>query len=144
MMKSLKVKALEWIQSQYDLYPMNNSTGDHAAYFMLDGFADDPEVYIRHTDAGLEFGYEAIQWNGPVPAPTPGIYKTQSLPWDAMQTLNKEEQQTIMLELLLKTINTRKRHYRKCQYCGDKVAKEHRFDRDTCHGCASEQFGVVY
>lgn len=58
--------------------------------------------------------------------------------------LSTEEQQEAILNLLMKTINSRKRQYRKCQYCGEKVAIEHRFDQNTCHGCASEHFGVVY
>jgi hypothetical protein len=143
-MKPLKVKALEWIQSLYSHYSMNNSTGNQTAYFKLEGFADEPEVYIRFTDEGLDFGYEAVQWEGPVPAKTPGIFNKQSISWDTMQALEKENQQAIMLDMLLKTISTRKRQYRKCQFCGNKVAKEHRFDRDTCHGCATEQFRVLY
>ncbi len=143
-LKSLKMKAFTWIESLSDQYSINSFTGNHAAYFKLDGFADEPEVYIRFTDAGLDFGYEAVQWNGPIPAPVPGIYTKHSLSWKEVQSLNREEQQDVMLELLLKTINTRKRQYRKCQFCGEKVAKEHRFDNDTCHGCASRQFGVVY
>lgn len=143
-MKSLKMKVFTWIKSLYDQDPINSFTDHHTAYFKLEGFADEPEVYIRFTDSGLDFGYEAVQWDGPIPAPAPGINTKHSLSWKAIQTLNKEEQQAIMLELMLKTINTRKRHYRKCRFCGDKVAREHRFDRDTCHGCASEQYGILY
>jgi hypothetical protein len=143
-MKSFKMKVSTWIESLYDQYFINSFTDHQTAYFKIDGFADEPEVYIRFTEAGLDFGYETVQWDGPIPAPKPGIYTKHSLSWKAIQTLNKEEQQAIMLDLLLKTINTRKRHYRTCQFCGDKVAKEHRFDRDTCHGCASQQFGVLY
>ncbi|OXT16623.1 hypothetical protein B9K06_14460 [Bacillus sp. OG2] len=62
-MKSLKMKAFTWIESLNDQYSINSFTGNHAAYFKLDGFADEPEVYIRFTDAGLDFGYEAVQWN---------------------------------------------------------------------------------
>lgn len=77
-------------------------------------------------------------------SPKPGVYKKHSLPWETLHSLNKEKQQEMILELLMKTINTRKRQYRKYQFCGEKVAIEHRFDKDTCHSCASEHFGVVY
>jgi hypothetical protein len=146
-MKSLKVKALEWIYSLFGLYSINDKEKvlmDCSYYFKLEGFADEPEVYLRPTNEGLEFGYEAIQWDGPIPALLPGVYKRHSLSWESLQSLNKAEQQEIILELLMKTINTRKRQYRKCQFCGEKVAVEHRFNSDTCHGCATERFGVVY
>ena len=93
---------------------------------------------------GLEFGFEATQWDGPLPATIPGVYKKHLLPWEDLKSINHEEQVQIILDLLLKTINSRKRQYRKCQFCGEKVPIEHRFDKDTCHGCASEQFNVVY
>ena len=146
-MKPLKTKALEWINSLYEKYPLDQKEKvlmDYPFYFKLEGFADEPEVYLRTTNDGLEFGYEATQWDGYMPSPIPGVYKKHSLPWETLQSLNNEKQQEMILELLMKTINTRKRQYRKCQFCGEKVAVEHRFDKDTCHGCASEHFGVVY
>lgn len=146
-MKRLKVIAREWINSLYGKYSLNEKETllmDYPFYFKLEGFADELEVYLRTTVDGLEFGYEATQWDGYMPSPVPGIYIKHSLTWETLHTLNKEQQQEIILELLMKTINTRKRQYRKCQFCGEKVAVEHRFDKDTCHSCASEHFGVVY
>ncbi|MCK6208761.1 hypothetical protein KZX50_25450, partial [Bacillus infantis] len=43
-LKSLKMKAFTWIESLNDQYSINSFTGNHAAYFKLDGFADEPEV----------------------------------------------------------------------------------------------------
>jgi len=73
--------------------------------------------------------------NGMAIFPIPGVYKKHSLPWETLQSLNKEKQQEMILELLMKTINTRKRQYRKYQFCCEKVAVEHRFDKDTCRLC---------
>ncbi|MGG3235586.1 hypothetical protein ABEP17_19355 [Priestia flexa] len=146
-MKPLRVTALDWIKSLYGKYPLGEKgkvLKDYPFYFKLEGFADKPEVYLRTTNDGLEFGYEATQWNGYMPSPAPGVYRKHSLSWETLQSLSKVEQQEIILELLMKTINTRKRQYRKCQFCGEKVAVENRFDKDTCHGCASEHLGVVY
>lgn len=58
-MKSLRIRALEWIDSQYQLYSINDTDNilmDSSFYFKLEGFADEPEVYLRATDIGLEFG----------------------------------------------------------------------------------------
>jgi hypothetical protein len=146
-MKSLKTKALEWIYSLYNQHSINDKEKvllDCPLCFILEGFANEPMIYIKPTHEGLEFGYEATQWNGPIPALLPGVYKKHSLAWETLQSLNKEKQQEMIFELLMKTINARKRQYRKCQFCGEKVAIEHRFDQNTCHGCASEHYGVVY
>lgn len=146
-MKPLNAKAIEWINSLYEKYSLGEKEKvlmNCPFYFKLEGFADEPEVYLRTKNDGLEFGYEATQWDGYMPFPVPGVYKKHSLSWATLQSLSKEKQQELIIELLMKTITSRKRQYRKCQFCGEKVAVEHRFDKDTCHGCASKHFGVVY
>lgn len=143
----MKTKALEWIISQCNQYSLNDqerAVNNYSFYFKLEDFADEPEVFIRTSIEGLEFGYEATQWDGPISASLPGIYRKQSLSWESLQSMSVKEQQAIIHDLLMNTINSRKRQYRKCQFCGEKVAVEHRFDNDTCHGCASVKFGVVY
>ncbi|MEK4229735.1 hypothetical protein [Solibacillus sp. FSL H8-0538] len=146
-MKSLKAKVNDWIVSIYEDYLTNNHENimiRNPIYFKLDGFADEPEVYILATDEGLEFGYEATFWDGYMPAPLPGIFKKHSSSWQELQSLSTAEQQEIILKRVMKTINSRKRQYRKCLFCGEHVAAEHRFNNDTCHGCASAYLGVVY
>ncbi|WP_430789161.1 hypothetical protein VBD025_02930 [Virgibacillus flavescens] len=145
-MKSLETNALEWICLLYDHNLINDKEKvmDFSQYYKLEGFADEPEVYIQPTDEGLELEYEATQWDGYMPSPLPGVYKKHSLSWEKLQSISKEKQQEMILELLMKTITSRKRQYRKCQFCEKKVAVEHRFDSNTCHSCASEHFGVVY
>lgn len=139
-MKSLKIKASEWIVS---LNLQEKVTETIPYYFKLEGFADEPEVYIRATDEGLEFGYEATKWLDGL-TPSIGLYKKHAFTWEDLQSFSKEVQQQMILDLLMKTISSRKRQYRKCQFCGEKVPIEHRYDLDTCHGCASTNFGVVY
>lgn len=144
-MKSLKTKALEWINSLYDQHSINDKEEvllDCSLCFILEGFADEPMIYIKPTHEGLEFGYEGTKWHGHTPSPF--MFKNHILIWEDIEVLNKEEQQEAILNLFMKTINSRKRQYRKCQFCGEKVALEHRFDSNTCHGCSSQHFGVVY
>ncbi|MFE8698258.1 hypothetical protein ACFYKT_18200 [Cytobacillus sp. FJAT-53684] len=145
-MKPLKTKANEWIYLLYDQCSINDKEKiimDCPLYFKLEGFADEPVVYIRATHEGLEFGFEATKWlDGHTPFPY--MYKKHTLKWADLEKLSKGEQQEAILNLLMKTISSRKRQYWKCQYCGGKIAIEHRFDPNTCHGCASENFGVIY
>ncbi|VEF47510.1 Uncharacterised protein [Bacillus freudenreichii] len=146
-MKPLKATALEWIFSLYEKYSLGEKEKvlmDCPFYFKLEGFADEPDVFLRTTIDGLEFGYEAAQWDGYMPSPVPGVYIKHSLSWEILESIGKEKQQEMILDLLMKTIHSRKRQYRQCQFCNIKVVAEHRFDKNTCYGCASKHFGVVY
>lgn len=146
-MKSLKTNALEWIDSLLLDHSINkrekiNST--RTFYFKIEEFADEPECYIRPTNEGLEFGFEAIKWDGYMASSIPRRVKKHVLTWETVNKLEEIELEMEIFELLMKTITSRKRQYRKCQFCGELVSVEHRFDKDTCHTCASEHFGVVY
>jgi hypothetical protein len=147
-LKSLKENAFHWLFSlceRYSLTDYQKSPKNVPFYFKIEGFGENPEIYIQATEAVLELGYEATQWDGYMPSPIPGIYKKHFVTWESLQSLRRsEEKLEKLLDLLMKTITSRKRQYRKCQFCGENVPVEHRFDKDTCHGCASEHFGVVY
>ncbi|WP_404457914.1 hypothetical protein [Oceanobacillus kapialis] len=146
-MKSLRTKAQGWVYFLYDHYfqeDANNNLTDFIQYFKVEGFANEPEVYIKTTNEGLEFGYIATRWDGYMVLLPSGQYKKHLLPWSSIKLMNKENQQERILELLMKTINSRKRQYRKCQFCGEKLATEHRIDDNTCHSCASKYLGVVF
>lgn len=101
-------------------------------------------MYIKATDTELDFGYTAIQWEGAIPSSFPYAFKKHSLTWEKLNTLNKEEQLVAIGDALIKTINSRKRQYLKCQFCGEKYSLEHRFDKDTCYGCATSQYDTIY
>lgn len=146
-MISLKTKAAEWVSLIYkenSLFELDKSILNYSFYFKLEGFADEPEVYLQKTKEGIECGYEATGWDGYMPSVIPVVYKKHTLSWENLQPLTKDEQQQLIVDLLMKTITSRKRQYRKCQYCNDKVAVEHRFNSNTCHGCASDYLGVDY
>lgn len=127
---------------KYSIADQEKVTMDVHYLFTLEGFADHPMMYINPTIKGLEFDYEGIEWHGEIP--DPHFYKKHLLNWRDLENLTREEQQKKILDLFMKTFNTRQRQYRKCQFCGRKVAGEHRYDKNTCHGCATEHFGVVY
>jgi hypothetical protein len=146
-LKSIKEDALQWLASLCKgnaLSDQQKSLKSVPFYYKLEDFGENPEIYIMATEIGLEFGYEAIQWDGYMPSPITGMNKMHFVTWESLQSLRSEEKLEKLLNLLMKTITSRKRQYRKCQFCGENVPVEHRFDKDTCHGCASEHFGVVY
>jgi len=91
---------------------------DRSFNFKLEGFADEPNVYLRTTIEGLELGFETIFWHGQVPSPS--SVKKHLVTWDTFHSLGREQQLELILELLMKTINSRKRQYRKCQSCASK------------------------
>jgi hypothetical protein len=142
----MKSKVHEWINFLFGQYSINNKDNelmDCPLFLTLEGFANEPKVYIKPIHEGLEFGFEGTKWiDGHTPSPY--MYKKHTLIWGNIEDLSEEEQQQAILILLMKTINSRKRQYRKCQFCGEKVAIEHRLDQNTCHGCASKHLGVVY
>ena len=141
-MNIIKPNARKWIELMYDKLLLTENE-NVTFYFTVKGFADDPKVYLQPAYGGLEIGYEAVKWDGPS-HPYLTLQKQHFLSREKLQSLSKEQQQELTLELLMKTIDSRKRQYRKCQFCGAKVAPEHRFNQNTCHGCASERFGVLY
>jgi hypothetical protein len=136
---SLKDRATLWLlQNKKQLL----SGLESSFHFKIDGFADEPIVYISVLEDGLEFGYVGEEWRGHTPIPV--NIKKYFLPLN-FPALNKEAIVTEqVLDFLLKTVQSRKRQYRTCQFCNLKVAPEHRFDKNTCHGCSTEQYGIDY
>lgn len=110
--------------------------------FPIVGFADEPEVFVQSTLEGIAIGYHSIEWHGHHPEP---ITITKHLVnWETLEQVSHEEQENMVLDALLKTINSRKRHYKTCQFCGERTSREHRFNGRTCHGCATKHFHVIY
>jgi hypothetical protein len=145
-MKSIKAQATEWLIEQIKTYRIDsksNSIKNMNLNFTITGFCDEPTVFICATDDGLVFGYHSIRWDHPG-IPTPTWIIKYKLSWETLHPLHSEEKKEKILDMFLKTIHSRKRQYRKCQFCGDKFPPEHRFDWQTCHGCATKYLGIVY
>jgi hypothetical protein len=50
-----------------------------------------------------------------------------------------------MIEAFVKErLRRRRRSFTWCRYCGNHLVPEARYDRETCFGCATLVFGVVY
>ncbi|WP_026674096.1 hypothetical protein [Alkalihalobacterium bogoriense] len=138
-MKSLQEKVKSWIGK---INVLDENSNPSCYYFIIEQFADEPTVYLRTNSVGVEIGYVGVQWYGHIPVET--NVKKLALSWEDLKLLSKEEQENNIIEMMLKTINSRKRQYRKCQYCQEKIAPEHRYDKNTCHSCASEHLNIVY
>jgi hypothetical protein len=154
---SLKKAAILWIKdliSNNNFFQRNEYVGgqqvtnlfmdyNNLFSFPLIGFADRPVVFVQPTIEGIKFGYHTIHWEH-AHHPTPALAIKHIVTWESLEHLTQEERETTVIDTFLKIISSRKRQYRTCQFCGDKVSPEHRFNTRTCHGCAAEHFGVIY
>lgn len=141
-MASLQEKVKAWIKEINLLDEKQNNSNSSYYNFKIEGFANEPVVYIHNTSVGFEFGYNGVQWNGHTPVETK--VKRLVLSWNNLKLLSSVEREDKILELMIKTIKIRKRQYQKCQYCQEKVAIEHRYDMNTCHSCATEHLNIIY
>ncbi|KML03170.1 hypothetical protein [Rossellomorea marisflavi] len=135
---SIKQKAEAWLFQNIETLRLYR---DSTIYFPLVGFADEPKIYISLSNQELEIGYIKDIWYSPC-SPEPTKYRKHVM--YMTDHLSVEDQTEQILGLLLKTIQSRKRQYRSCLFCGIKVNPEHRYDKDTCHGCATYHYGIKY
>ncbi|MBM7587666.1 hypothetical protein JOC86_004240 [Bacillus pakistanensis] len=129
----------EWIKDLLESF--HPQDGDRVYNLIVEWTHDQLEIYIRITKERVTFGYGAIQWDGPhSPVPT----KIDKYSLDRQELELAIDRSEMLLDYMIKTINSRKRQYRFCQFCHKKFPPEHRFDSKTCHGCASKEYFVVY
>ncbi|MBN8252885.1 hypothetical protein LZP85_01090 [Priestia flexa] len=143
----MRIKVKEWVSSLCNNTPLSKNNAiikNQTFYLTLEEFADQPQVYMRTMNEGLSFGYETVQWDGPIPASEPAIHQIHILYWKEVELLSHVQLCEKITKLLIQTIEKRKSEYARCQFCKDLVSQEHRFDEQTCHSCASRQYGVVY
>jgi hypothetical protein len=138
--KSLASKWLKEIINNDKILQQGNQ--DHYYSFPLNDFADEPEIFVTVNNDGITFGYDSIRWDGHFPFPI--IVTKHTLSWEMLSSLTEEEKETLVIDTFIKTINARKRQYKTCQFCGEKVPAEHRINSRTCHSCATEHFHVVF
>jgi hypothetical protein len=139
-LKSLATKWLKEIIDQDQILKQVNQ--DQYYSFTLNGFADEPDIFVTVNNDGVSFGYDSIRWDGHFQFPI--IVTKHTLLWEMLASLTEKEKETLAIDTFIKTINARKRQYKTCQFCGEKVPSEHRFNSRTCYGCATEHFHVVY
>ncbi|MFB3164510.1 hypothetical protein ABLO26_24420 [Neobacillus sp. 179-J 1A1 HS] len=141
---NLKKEADKWVKERIAIDGLLQSDFfEHPIYsFPLVGFADEPEVFVQSTFEGIAIGYHSIAWHGHIPEP---VSITKHLVyWETLELLSDVEQEKVVLDTLMKTINSRKRQYKTCQFCGKSTPPGHRFNDRTCHGCATKYFHVIY
>jgi len=140
----LKAKTKEWIIEHLRIYQEEYSKGDVGAItflYKLEGFADEPDIYMLIRKKEIEIGYVGIRWDGQYPESVK--VKKYLKKYNGINLLDDTLIDNI-LEFLTKTIASRKRQYRTCQFCNEKVAPEHLYDKQTCHVCSSEHFMILY
>ena len=137
-MKSIKVRLTKFIEQLVKEKHIDSetlSTKMYYYYFKLEGFCDEPELFIVATDDGLQFGYDAFIWDGPnVPIPMKNV--THTLSWETVSHLHFEERKNIIIDKMMKAVAMKKRQYRTCQYCQEKLYREVFYDKHTCIKCA--------
>lgn len=140
---NLKSLATKWLKEIIDYDKILQQGNLNQTYsFSLIGFADEPEIFAAVNNDGVSFGYDSIRWDGHFQLPI--IVTKHTLSWEMLENLTEEEKETLAIDTFNKTINSRKRQYKTCQFCGEKVPPEHLFNSRTCDSCATEHFHVVY
>ncbi len=99
--------------------------------------AGDEGIVVLVTAEAIELRLSTVEWTcgpyGPAPA---------SRLWKRVRARDLSDER--LRELIDAARRVRQREFRRCRFCGERVPPEHRFDKDTCHGCASSHLQVVY
>lgn len=98
---------------------------------------DQEGLVVVVTAEALEIRLPTVEWTESAYGPA-----ASSCLWRRHLWRDLEEKELPML--IRKGIQARRKQFATCQHCGERVAKEHRFDAHTCHGCASTHQGIVY
>lgn len=93
-------------------------------------------LVILVTPEAIELRLPTVEWTGGSHGPA-----TSSRLWRRLK-LEKLSDESLS-ELLQKAFAARAAEFKKCRYCGEFFPPEHRTGR-ACHGCASDQEGIVY
>jgi hypothetical protein len=141
---SIKKAATLWLKERISFENLLHRRPDFQPVysFPLNGFSNESEVFVQPTNEGVAFGYHSIKWEGHYPSPI--LITKHLLTWECLNQVTREEKEHLMVETLMKTINNRKRQHKTCQFCKKKFPPERLFDSSSCHGCATEHFGIIY
>lgn len=87
------------------------------------------------SPSGLSIGQPAGQWVG-----------HEGVTYEAVDLVPVSgDMPRPMIETFVKErLRRRRRSFTWCRYCGNQLVPEARYDRETCFGCATFVFGVVY
>ncbi|MED4206174.1 hypothetical protein [Neobacillus mesonae] len=143
-MKSIKEKVTDWVLDRIHDTRLDSeklSLKNHFFYFKIEGFCDEPEIFLVATTFGLEWGYNTFIWDGPsIPLPTKKL--TRKLPWGTLKSMNREQKKEKIINEMVKAVTSKKREYRRCQYCNKKMHLNGFYDNKTCSACAEKHLGI--
>ncbi|RDI36454.1 hypothetical protein [Falsibacillus pallidus] len=143
MAKSMKSRAATWIRQRVEdsyIQSEQDSLKKHYLRFKLVGFCDEPEIHLVAKDDGLEWGYTVFFLDGSVPVPKK--VQLHALSWTELNAIPEEEKVDKIHEEMMKAINLKKKEYRKCQYCENKMHQDEFYDKKTCKKCAKKHHGI--
>lgn len=140
-MKLTKQQVKQFILNELELckFSLNELSMD----FSVRGLDFEPSMFICPTEIGVAFGYYGVTWDDPC-IPIITKFTHHMLCWEHLNSLDDNLKQKEIIESVFRVIDFRKGQYQKCEFCGEKIPPEHRFEEYVCHGCASREFGVVY
>lgn len=102
-------------------------------------------VILRSTEVGIEVAPYQARWDDAIGPPRPISEPLYVLGWSELPP-TREAAVEQLRPLVEAAAESRRRSYRRCVYCERSTPPEHLFESDppVCHGCASEQLGVVF
>jgi hypothetical protein len=88
------------------------------------------------TPEAIEFRLPTVRWLHPgLPVPTSQLWRRITYEFAPPEGLAK---------LIASSRAARKRQFKTCRYCRNRVPPEHRHGGDVCHGCAEQHLGIVH
>ncbi|RLQ92392.1 hypothetical protein [Falsibacillus albus] len=144
MAKSMKRRASLWVYDQISgsyIDSEKDSLKRHYLHFKLEGFCDEPEIYLVANEEGLEWGYTVFKWDN-MGVPLPMKKALHFLAWKDLNVLSAEEKIDKIIEEMMKAVNAKKREYRKCKKCENKLHDSQFYNKTHCRKCAKKHLGV--
>lgn len=111
LMESIKKRVGRWISDKMQrkfIVSQELSVKSVYFYFKIEGFCDEPEIFLVATSKGLEWGYDTAYWEEPsIPVPIKRI--THILTWEILNELEVVDKENKIVETIIKAINYKKK-----------------------------------
>lgn len=143
-MKPIKIRVKEWILELINKNCIDSeekSLKEVCHYFKIEGFCDEPEIFLAANTKGLEWGYDSVNWVDPA-TPIPTKETSYKISWEALNSMSAEGKMEKMIDTTIKYVNSKKREYRRCEYCNRKMHSKEFYDKTTCFECAKKHLGI--
>lgn len=102
------------------------------------------EVTVEVTDDEVRVYLPEMEWTSP--------YEIEDAPELAGRinlethgpSVSKEAFASALQHFVKAARALRRMNFITCQFCGEETPPEHQYDGQTCHSCASKEYGIVY